>query len=636
MGNLWYVGAILSILGSTASNLGVNIQKFSFMKNAKLEPEKQKPYAKQPFWLLGLGLVVLGSLGDFAALGMAAQSIVAPIGSVTLVCNVAFAHWGLKEPLLKTDLIGTAFIIGGSTLSVAFGSHTGATYTLDELRKLYLQPGFAAYAFIVLGLSLALYALIKKVEPIKRELVDSCQSYETALLSSPHDAQQLDELDQRIAELEKQFDKFAKIHPVAYCALSGLAGGQSLLFGKMLAEMIGMSLRGDNQMIYGLTYVFLACMLFCVACQLHFLAVGLSFYDAMLVVPIFQCFFISVSTLGGAAYFKEFGSFTTIQCIMFPLGFLATLIGVYILSSRKTKKERTGGQTGVPLKDGEVVEEADETDVGAVAPADIDDGMELKHVSKSSMSISSKGAAMAIVVEEARCENGQPDESPRDSDDGKPATNGNGHGLAKPMVKSTEPDSQGDQINTNGSTNTKKQPAPKMRSITLADASMRPPSSTLAIPISAASRRCTSIDFHAPPPFGATRVSRFASRCDSIAQEMLPFSAPVGADMNTGQAAHAAASGETVTNTRASMGGPVHGHGGRSRLSIGGAGLVAGMVGRHHRKRSIIHAGFAILGVTDTPTLPDELSSNVDDAQWPNTSPASRRSTNADALYDQA
>ena len=34
--------------------------------------------------------------------------------------------------------------------------------------------------------------------------------------------------------------------------------------------------------------VFLACMFFCIFSQLHFLALGLSFFDALYVVPVFQ------------------------------------------------------------------------------------------------------------------------------------------------------------------------------------------------------------------------------------------------------------------------------------------------------------------------------------------------------------
>lgn len=83
---LWIVGALLAAMGSIASNMGVNVQvrrqkltlatqqqrqkarvhlethslrarlppsclrpqKYSFLKNAKLEPEFQKPYLRQP------------------------------------------------------------------------------------------------------------------------------------------------------------------------------------------------------------------------------------------------------------------------------------------------------------------------------------------------------------------------------------------------------------------------------------------------------------------------------------------------------------------------------------------------------------------------------------------------------------
>jgi len=52
--------------------------------------------------------------------------------------------------------------------------------------------------------------------------------------------------------------------------------------------MIGASFRGDNQMVYPLTYVFLACMICSIFSQLHFLAGGLRFFDALYVVPVFQ------------------------------------------------------------------------------------------------------------------------------------------------------------------------------------------------------------------------------------------------------------------------------------------------------------------------------------------------------------
>jgi len=67
---------MLSVLGSIASNLGVNIQKFSFIRQSRRMPnQRATSHWKDLYWLSGLGLVILGSLGDFAALSMVAQSI---------------------------------------------------------------------------------------------------------------------------------------------------------------------------------------------------------------------------------------------------------------------------------------------------------------------------------------------------------------------------------------------------------------------------------------------------------------------------------------------------------------------------------------------------------------------------------
>lgn len=112
----------MSILASIASNLGVNIQKFSMMQEARRGPGRQRAYVAQPVWLAGLLLVIGGSVGDFAALGFAAQSLITPVGGFTMVANVIFAHFWLGEHLSRLDLTGTAAVILGVVLIAAFAS----------------------------------------------------------------------------------------------------------------------------------------------------------------------------------------------------------------------------------------------------------------------------------------------------------------------------------------------------------------------------------------------------------------------------------------------------------------------------------------------------------------------------------
>jgi len=52
--SLWYVGILLSIAASTATNMGVNLQKYSFMREAKKPTHKKRSYGGQPLWIIGM------------------------------------------------------------------------------------------------------------------------------------------------------------------------------------------------------------------------------------------------------------------------------------------------------------------------------------------------------------------------------------------------------------------------------------------------------------------------------------------------------------------------------------------------------------------------------------------------------
>ena len=356
MGDLtWLIGAVLAAVGSICSNLGVNCQKYSFMQNAKLPKAAQKRHIRQKGWLFGMLLVVLGSLGDFAALSLAAQSIVAPIGSITLVANVFFAHYWLKEVVGWVELCGTAMIVCGSVTAVAFGDHSDVAYDIHAILRFFYGTTFIIYALASLILGVSLYYFQLPITPIKQKMVDATKRYELAY--DAHDTPAMEYEDFYIASLSKSYSRWEKVHPFAVCALSGILGGQSVMFGKMVSEMINVTASGDNQLLSPLFYLFIACMLACVVGQLQYLAIALNFFDALYVVPVFQCFFISFSTLGGASFFSEFSNFNALQAVMFPLGLLFTLGGVVVLTRRKME------DAGNRLK--RMVAEGEELRVGA-------------------------------------------------------------------------------------------------------------------------------------------------------------------------------------------------------------------------------------------------------------------------------
>ena len=217
---LWLIGVIISVIGSIFSNFGQNVQKYSQMKNEELPPEQQKDsYLKQWRWWVGLGLVILGSLGDFTSLSFAPQSVVMPVGSVTLVANLFFASMWLGETLTRKDLVGTFMIIGGATLVALsyglLGNPTETTYTLDQLLSLYMRWTIVIYFAIMGSLIFGIYSLMKRCEFILGQEGDHTK--------------------------DAEYMRLARWHPFSYSALSGTFGANSVLFAKSTTELVRMT-----------------------------------------------------------------------------------------------------------------------------------------------------------------------------------------------------------------------------------------------------------------------------------------------------------------------------------------------------------------------------------------------------------
>lgn len=75
----WSIGVILSLIGCSMSNIGINIQKLGHTGT-----EDGKSVLASPMWIFGLILVALGSIIDFVSFGFADMSLLAPLGAMTL------------------------------------------------------------------------------------------------------------------------------------------------------------------------------------------------------------------------------------------------------------------------------------------------------------------------------------------------------------------------------------------------------------------------------------------------------------------------------------------------------------------------------------------------------------------------
>ncbi|CEG37865.1 hypothetical protein L917_09847 [Plasmopara halstedii] len=270
----------------------------------------KRGYFRQPFWVIGLLLVIGGSILDFVALGFLPQSLATPVGGSTMVANVVFASMFLKEKFTRSDAIGTTLVLLGIIIVATFAEKESACYTIHELVALYREPIFAVYASVITLSCSILYLLTRKMEHTLKHKGRSSREYK----------------------------RFRKFHPVTYPALSGMFGAQSILFAKSTAELIKTTFDGDNQFVTFGAYAITLSMFVCVFMQIHWLAHGLQTFDAVFVVPVFQCFFISISIFGGGVYFKEFAKMSSLALGMFSLGSVITISGVVKLAHRDMHK----------------------------------------------------------------------------------------------------------------------------------------------------------------------------------------------------------------------------------------------------------------------------------------------------------
>src|ERR1700730_8238867 len=109
-------------------------------------------------------------------------------------------------------------------------------------------PLFIVYAIFVIMLLSILYILIIRMNPLRSRLLESIRRWEVMYNTPNHNPKLLYELDASIHSYEARYKRFEKLHPFCLCATAGLYGSLCVLFGKMVAELLGSTIRGDNQL----------------------------------------------------------------------------------------------------------------------------------------------------------------------------------------------------------------------------------------------------------------------------------------------------------------------------------------------------------------------------------------------------
>lgn len=281
--------AICSLTLSLGAAVGVNVQKLSMNR----EENGRKPFM-QPLWLIGMAVIVVDAIGDFVFIGMAPQSMLAPLGSLSLGWNVILApFFHREERVTRTTVLATAVIYVGSIISVLYAASSNPSYNLARIKELAGNPYFMNYLVFIF-------------------------------------------LVQGILIVHGKRKGFKMLH---FTALAGTLGGETLIFAKTSSELVKNAiLKGEFDDLRNPISILAVIMTIVTALtQLHVLNTGLAKFEALIVVPVYQTFLNAFAITGGLIFFQEYRAMSRKDLTMYSIGLVITLVGVKMLVQQRRK-----------------------------------------------------------------------------------------------------------------------------------------------------------------------------------------------------------------------------------------------------------------------------------------------------------
>lgn len=281
--------ALCSLTLSLGAAVGVNIQKLSMNR----EEKGRKPFL-QPLWLIGIAVIVVDAIGDFVFIGMAPQSMLAPLGSLSLGFNVILApFFHREERVTRTTVLATAVIYVGSIISVLYAASSNPSYNLARIKELAGNPYFIDYIVFIFVLQGAILFNGKR-------------------------------------------KGFGMLH---YTALAGTLGGETLIFAKTSSELVKNAIlrRDFNDLRNPISIVAVIMTVVTALTQLHVLNLGLAKFEAVIVVPVYQTFLNACAITMGLIFFQEYRIMSRKDTTMYSIGLVITLVGVKMLVQQRRK-----------------------------------------------------------------------------------------------------------------------------------------------------------------------------------------------------------------------------------------------------------------------------------------------------------
>ncbi|TMW56551.1 hypothetical protein Poli38472_006561 [Pythium oligandrum] len=296
-GFLLMVGVLSSVVGSLQTASGYCAQRLGHQLEALREKPDQRKRAN-PLLVVGLVLLVCGTIAAVVNLGILGQSVTAPFAAMTLIFNGCLAFTVLHETVTGCDILATVLVLVGvaiSMLGVGLADLPVQEFVLADIEAIFKRsPLPAVYSIVILGSLFASYVLVVRRRLEAKSLGLCC-----------------------------------------FAIGAGVLSGFSSLCVKCTVEIIkGATQHQSSDFRNPVTYLFVAAIPISVLSQLKLMTMGLQHFGTLKFVPPYHAFIILSNLVNGMVYFDEAKGYDTLSAVLFVVGCGLTIAGVFVLLAK--------------------------------------------------------------------------------------------------------------------------------------------------------------------------------------------------------------------------------------------------------------------------------------------------------------
>ncbi|EEB19914.1 Non-imprinted in PRader-Willi/Angelman syndrome region protein, putative [Pediculus humanus corporis] len=287
------VGLILAIISTIFIGSSFIVKKKALIKISNRGNVRASAggygYLTECVWWVGLLLMGIGELANFAAFAFAPATLVAPLGALSVLVSSILASKFLNEKLNILGKIGCVLCIIGSTVIIIHSPKKDKIQTMESIIENMEQLTFLSYLFIVAIIFLSIFFYFGP--------------------------------------------KYGHKNALVYILMCSAVGSLTVLACKGLGIAIQDSIRNEiTDLINTFNFFLIITIIVCIVTQMNYLNKALDLFNTAIVTPVYYVLFTIFVVTSSTILYSEWENLNYDDVIGNVCGFLTVVAAIFLLN----------------------------------------------------------------------------------------------------------------------------------------------------------------------------------------------------------------------------------------------------------------------------------------------------------------